>query len=205
MTHREKREVIVEQIKEAAQAYKDNLVGNSYMYVFDNRYIEVLYKTERFLHLTGADTNLGAKDFYKKSIKRQLTQKQIFFSERHPYDLCKRKMEYLSAINKLTCENIKVLEDITTESAFYVFGFTEMNFTLGLFEDRDLAGTLKSEFLIPASLRTDDCISKSRKVHNINLILKKSNTEKYYNEIMYTDSTDIKLLPIEIKSKIKLK
>ncbi|MCD8045757.1 MAG: hypothetical protein LUE90_03745 [Clostridiales bacterium] len=35
------------------------------MYVFDNRYIEVIFKKENFRHLTGIDTNLTANPALK--------------------------------------------------------------------------------------------------------------------------------------------
>lgn len=33
------------------------------MYVFDDRYIEVIYKTVNFKHLTGVDSHLPANQF----------------------------------------------------------------------------------------------------------------------------------------------
>ena len=35
------------------------------MYVFDDRYIEVIYKADNFKHLTGVDSHLSAKQFFK--------------------------------------------------------------------------------------------------------------------------------------------
>ena len=58
------REEIVAKINNAAVLYKNNLVGRKFLYVFENRYIEVIYKSENFRHLTGVDTMLSAKAFY---------------------------------------------------------------------------------------------------------------------------------------------
>lgn len=44
------------QIKYVAVLYKQHLVGRKFMYIFDNRYIEVIFKKENFRHLTGIDT-----------------------------------------------------------------------------------------------------------------------------------------------------
>lgn len=38
------REQIVREINKAAQLYKQHLVGKKFLYVFDERYIEVCYK-----------------------------------------------------------------------------------------------------------------------------------------------------------------
>ena len=63
---------IVKDICFAAKLYKENLVGKTFLYVFDGRYIEVLYKASNFRHLTGVDTNLSAKQFYEYALKNQL-------------------------------------------------------------------------------------------------------------------------------------
>jgi len=60
------------QIKSAAALFKQHLVGRKFMYVFDNRYIEVIFKKENFRHLTGIDTNLSANQFYQYAVKGKL-------------------------------------------------------------------------------------------------------------------------------------
>lgn len=35
---------LLECIKQSAKIYKSDLVGNKFMYIFDGRYIEVIYK-----------------------------------------------------------------------------------------------------------------------------------------------------------------
>ena len=40
------KEAIAGEICKAAKLYKEHLVGRRFIYVFDGRYIEVLYKTE---------------------------------------------------------------------------------------------------------------------------------------------------------------
>lgn len=46
------REKIVQEIKKAAALYKKYLVGKRFLYVFEGRYIEVIYKSANFRHLT---------------------------------------------------------------------------------------------------------------------------------------------------------
>ena len=50
------REKIVQEIKTAASLYKKHLVGKRFLYVFEGRYIEVIYKAANFRHLTGVAT-----------------------------------------------------------------------------------------------------------------------------------------------------
>ncbi len=37
--------------------YKDYFVGNTYMFVYEKQYIEVMFKKSSFLHLTGVEVN----------------------------------------------------------------------------------------------------------------------------------------------------
>ena len=74
------REKIVQEIKTAASLYKKHLVGKRFLYVFEGRYIEVIYKAANFRHLTGVATNLSAKQFYNYAAKKLLQASQIYFT-----------------------------------------------------------------------------------------------------------------------------
>lgn len=56
MSKKQDRIKTVRAICHAARLYKTNLVGNKFLYFFDNRYIEVIYKADSFKHLTGVDS-----------------------------------------------------------------------------------------------------------------------------------------------------
>ena len=79
MGKQQDRRIIVQDIKNAAKLYKQYLVGKKFMYVFENKYIEVIYKSANFRHLTGGDTKLSAKQFYSYAVKNILQASQIFF------------------------------------------------------------------------------------------------------------------------------
>lgn len=55
---------IIKRIHNAAKNYKQHFVGNTFMFVYEGRYVEVIFKKNCFLHLTGVNTNLRADDFY---------------------------------------------------------------------------------------------------------------------------------------------
>ena len=63
------RKKIASEIAAAAKAYKRNLVGKTFLYIFDGQCIEVIFKIKDFKHLTGVDSLLSAQDFYKKADK----------------------------------------------------------------------------------------------------------------------------------------
>ena len=51
MGKQQDREKIVQEIKVAADLYRKHLVGKRFLYVFEGRYIEVLYKAANFRRL----------------------------------------------------------------------------------------------------------------------------------------------------------
>lgn len=114
------REQVVAAIQAAAQAYKDRLVGRTFLYVFDQRFIEVLYKAQNFKHLTGVDSRLSARDFYKAALRHQLQGTQIFFNARHPYQLCVRKLQHLQDVAALAYGESFLLEEIVTDTRRYM-------------------------------------------------------------------------------------
>lgn len=78
MGKQQDREKIVQEIKVAADLYRKHLVGKRFLYVFEGRYIEVLYKAANFRHLTGVATNLSAKKFYSYAAKKCFRLRRYF-------------------------------------------------------------------------------------------------------------------------------
>ena len=68
-TKEQKKENLKQQIIAAANAYSRDLAGKTFLYVFGNEHFEVMFPVDRFLHLTGVETGLQAKDFYQKEIE----------------------------------------------------------------------------------------------------------------------------------------
>lgn len=199
MAFRQKKIEIVYKIIAFAKDYKEHLLGNTFMFVFDNRYIEVSFRKDEFAHLTGVDKTLSAKKFFDEAIRGTLRDTQISFSTRHPYKVCAKKMGQLQYLAKALHTEGFVLENIVTNSATYKFGFTEMNFTLCLGEDIDNQGERRSDYFIAQSFRVEDAFTKSEDVYALDYILKKKNTEKYYNQILLGTIDEDSLLPENIK------
>lgn len=61
----DKKNVIRQGITEAEIVYFQNLAGKTFLYVCGDEYFEVSFPIDHFLHLTGVETRLSAKDFYK--------------------------------------------------------------------------------------------------------------------------------------------
>ncbi|MCD8002303.1 MAG: PBECR4 domain-containing protein [Clostridia bacterium] len=191
---------IAGEIKQAAKIYKQKLLGKRFMYVFDNRYIEVIYKAENFRHLTGVDTNLSAKRFYDYAVRGTLSASQIGFSAQHPYSLCIRKLKHIGSIATLAYSECFMLEEIKTNTMSYKFGTTDLNFTLCLNKDSSQGNSEKNECFIVHSLRDEDCFSKSKDVYTVTHIFSRQNDKKLYTDIIYADkASSIAGLPDCIK------
>ena len=79
------------QVIQAAKAYKDNLAGKVFLYVYGACYFEVVFQTDQFLHLTGVGTSLRARDFYQKAKDLILSILLDTFSSRNFYAACSSK------------------------------------------------------------------------------------------------------------------
>lgn len=191
---------ITKDIINSAQQYKNFLLGKTFLYVFNNKYIEISFRKIDFAHLTGVDKHLSAKEFYKEAIRGTLRANQIFFSNRYPKDLCKKKLTELKNLIKIINTELFLLEDISTKTAIYKFGFTELNFTLCVCEDCDKYGNKKSNYYIPQSFRVEDCFKKATNVYDIQYIFSKNNNEKIYKKLEYGNITSLNILNNDIKS-----
>lgn len=193
------REEIAREICSAAKLYKEYLVGKRFLYVFDDRYIEVLYKIANFKHLTGVECKMSAGEFYKNALKNKLQGFQIYFSNRHPYALCKRKVKHLCDISLLASSENFMLEEIVTNTRTYKFGTTDTEFSLCMNREYDERGNEKGDCYIVESLRDEDCFSKSKNVYTVTHILAKNNTVPLYTHVLFSEkSSYLKKLPESI-------
>lgn len=196
---------LAKQICRASQIYDKFLVGKTFMYVFDNRYIEVVFRKKDFSHLTGVETSLYAEQFYKIAIKNKLQHTQFRFSQRHPHNLSVKKINQLLTIDKIINEEMLILETLQTKTTTYKFGITELEFTVCMDKDLNTDGSEKSHYFIAKSLRIEDSFNRGINTHEVNMILSKPNNEKLYNEITYIDTgVIVETLPEPIKSKINI-
>ncbi|MCD7731963.1 MAG: PBECR4 domain-containing protein [Oscillospiraceae bacterium] len=193
------RKNVAREINEAAKLYKKHLVGKRFMYVFDNRYIEVLFKAESFRHLTGVDTHLSAKSFYSYATRGILEASQIRFTATHPYDLCVRKIKHIGSIATMAVSECFMLEEVKTDTMSYKFGTTDLNFTLCLNKETDGEG----DSYVVQSLRDEDCFSKSKTAYAVTHIFSCRTDEKIYKDLLYIDkSASMSDLPDCIKQKL---
>lgn len=191
---------IVETIIKAAAEYKAKMVGRSFLYVFEGRSIEVVYRTKDFMHLTGVDSNSSAEQFFKDAIRGRLQPKQIFFSTRHPYDLCSKKMTQLGNLSRIIDTELFILEDTETNTFTYKFGLSDLELTVCLSEDTDQNGNVVGDHYIARSLRVEDSFDRADGAFEVQYIFSKKNGCRKYDTIMYMDKRmEIKDLPEKVR------
>lgn len=77
-TKADKKNAIRQDIIDSAAIYSQSLAGKAFLYdVYGEDFFEVSFPVDHFLHLTGVETKLSAKDFYKNAKKAKLTNSQF--------------------------------------------------------------------------------------------------------------------------------
>lgn len=178
----DKRSIIVK-INEAASLYKQHLVGRRFMYVFDGRYVEVLYKKSSFRHLTGVESTFGAEQFFNLAAKGKLRAEQVVFPP-DKFDLCLKKSQFVCHIAALARSESFMLERIGTSTASFAIGATDLNFALLMNRHGN------DECYSADSLRKGDCFSICENVYAITHIFSKRNDEKLYTDLHYCESAE---------------
>ena len=125
----DKKNAIRQGITEAEIVYCQNLAGKTFLYVCGDEYFEVSFLIDHFLHLTGVETRLSTKDFYKNAKKSILTNNQFYFDARHVYANAKRKLPCLKRLPELTNEMVCVLKNMETMTITYKLSVTNLEFT----------------------------------------------------------------------------
>ena len=146
-TKTDKKNAIRQAIVDAAIVYSQNLAGKTFLYVYGDEYFEVSFPIDHFLHLTGVETRLSAKDFYKNAKKSILTNNQFYFDARHIYVNAKKKLPCLKRLPELTNEMVCILKNMETMTITYKLSVTNLEFTLGLTENKDNTGSKINDLL----------------------------------------------------------
>lgn len=200
----DKKNKIRQEIIDSAVTYSKHLAGKNFLYVYGMEYFEVSFPTDHFLHLTGVETGLSAKDFYKNAKKGKLASNQFYFTDRHPYANARRKLPCLRRISDLTNEVVCILKDMRTKSVTYKISVTNLEFTLGLVENVDKQGKKVNNLFLPMSLRIEDSsVEKSTDGEIVDFIFEKDASYTKYTNLLVSDNN--KAIPENIRYLIESK
>lgn len=194
----DKKNAIRQDIIDSAGIYSQNLAGKAFLYVYGEEFFEVSFPVDHFLHLTGVETTLSAKDFYKNAKKGKLTNSQFYFDARHPYANAKKKLPCLKRLPELTNDMVCILKDMQTVTIIYKLSVTNLEFTLGLNENVDNQGKKINDFFLPMSLRVEDTsVEKSNDGEIVDFIFSKDASKTKYDSILVKDKH--KIIPDSVK------
>lgn len=191
-TKTDKKNAIRQDIIDSAGVYSQNLAGKAFLYVYGEEFFEVSFPVDHFLHLTGVETTLSAKDFYKNAKKGKLTNSQFYFDARHPYANAKKKLPCLKRLPELTNDMVCILKDMQTVTIIYKLSVTNLEFTLSLTENVDNQGKKINDFFLPMSLRVEDTsVEKSNAGEIVDFIFSKDASKTKYDSILVEDKHKI--------------
>ena len=200
-TKTDKKNAIRQGIIDSAVIYSQNLAGKAFLYVYGDEYFEASFPVDHFLHLTGVETKLSAKDFYKNAKKGKLTNSQFYFDARHPYANAKKKLPCLKRLPELTNDMVCILKDMQTVTIKYKLSVTNLEFTLGLTENTDDKVKKVNDFFLPMSLRVEDSsVEKSNDGEIVDFIFSKDASMAKYDTLLVEDKH--KSIPERIKQLI---
>lgn len=201
-TKTDKKNMIRQNIIDSAAIYSQNLAGKVFLYVYENEFFEVSFPVDHFLHLTGVETRLSAKDFYKNAKRAILRNNQFYFDTRHPYANAKKKLPCLKRLPELTNDTVCILKDMRTLTIVYKLSVTNLEFTLGLTENTDDKGNKINDFFLPMSLRVEDSsVEKSNDGEVVDFIFSRDASVSRYETLLVKDES--KNIPNCIKHLIK--
>ena len=173
---------ILRQIMNGAEDYSEYLAGRDFLVLYAGKTKELSFFAENYKHLCGVDTELFAKDFYKKALNRTLDISEIGFSNVHPMELATEKAKALCRMTDMLTEAPLIFDEINTKTKKYPFALTDRKTTLLFGID---AG---KNVIVPQSLRGEDkSKTKYRQAYPVDFILYKEHNEKIYSDVAYGD------------------
>lgn len=197
-TKADKKNAIRQDIINSAVIYSQSLAGKAFLYVYGEEFFEVSFPVDHFLHLTGVETKISAKDFYKNAKKAKLTNSQFYFDARHPYANAKKKLPCLKRLPELTNDTVCILKDMQTVTIIYKLSVTNLEFTLGFTENIDVNGNKINDFFLPMSLRVEETsVEKSKGGEIVDFIFSKDASVAKYDILMVEEKN--KTIPDSIR------
>lgn len=188
MKSKHNSKTILNRVVNLAKQYKDTLVGKTFLVLYEGHSVELLFKTENFLHLCGIDSVLYAKDFYRKAVKGQLQSTEISFSSVHPYVFADIKTSYLAQAFSIFTKDSLVITNISTSTRSFKLGTTDLEIVFCFDVQYDNTGKIINDVLIPYSLRIENIANnKFNQMFEVDYVLSKPTGAKQYSTIEFGD------------------
>ena len=193
----------IDVIVNVAENYRKYLQDKVFLIVYlenaTTKTVEVEFRDNHFLHLTGVSTKLSAKRFYEKCINRKLSQEDF---ELDKSGKTQQKLLVLPFLHELLYHNCMIGSFINSGiciRADYFVGNTKAVLSVGFRYGK------KVDF--PVTLYKEDVRKLSQPTNKVLAIFARDYNEKYYRKCTYlSKGQEIDKLPIshEIKALIQV-
>jgi len=190
-------------ITTAAQNYKNYLQDKNFLIIYQNKQktetVQVGFRDNHFLHLTGVKTNLSAQRFYEKCLNHKLSEQEI---ELDKQGKSQQKLTVLPFLHELLYHNCMIGTFINSGiyiKADYFIGNTKAVLSVGF-----RSGS-KTDF--PVTLYREDIRKLAHPTNKVLAIFVKDFHQSLYTKHIYlSKGYNINKLPIsnDVKMLIQL-
>lgn len=196
-------------LKESAIKYKENLKDKNLLIIYKEKteikYIEILFLSRNFMHLTGVKCNsnngkcMPANQFFQACLNNKLSYKDIIMKQN---GTTKLKLDILSQLININ-KNFKMIGEYNSYKNELITEILlgNINMCLGLTKNI-------SSYYVPNTLLKEDIRKIVIKPYRIIAVLKKNvEDEQYQNVVFLNKKIDINVIKsnTELSEKINIK
>ena len=189
----------IKTIVEAASNYEKYLNDRSFLIVYKtergSQYVEVVFRSWHFLHLTGLKTKMTAAQFYEACIDNKLSEKDVVFDDSGKVG---QKIKVLPYLHDLLYHNCMIGEFINSGimiQADYFVGDTKLILSVGFRRE--------SNRDVPVTLYSGDVRKLTSPTNKVLAIFARRYPETKYKELTYV-SKGVNLSELELPSDVIL-
>ena len=189
----------IKTIVEAASNYEKYLNDRSFLIVYKtergSQFVEVVFRSWHFLHLTGLKTKMTAAQFYEACLENKLSEKDVVFDNSGKVG---QKIKVLPYLHDLLYHNCMIGDFINSGimiQADYFVGDTKLILSVGFRRE--------SNRDVPVTLYSGDVRKLTSPTNKVLAILTRRYPETKYKELTYV-SKNLNLNELKLPSDVDL-
>ena len=181
--------IISSRIINAARQYKTDFIGKTFLVFYEGKSAEIIFRVDNFMHLCGVGSNLSPQNFFKRAVKGQLNDNELYYNHNHPFSFANIKTQNLANALTIFKRDSLVVTDITTVTRNYKLGTTDLDVVLCFDMQLNANGLPKSDILYPYSLRIESIANnKYNNIYEVDYVLSKKTGSKEYTAVEFGNS-----------------
>ena len=190
---------VISTIVEAASNYEKFLNNRNFLIVYKsektNEYVEVVFRSWHFLHLTGLKTKLTAIQFYEACIDNKLSEKDLILENNGKV---RQKIQVLPYLHDLLYHNCMIGNFINSGimiQADYFVGDTKLILSVGFRRELDRD--------VPVTLYSGDIRKLTNPTHRVLAIFVRRYPDTVYKDTTYV-AKNVDLAELELPEEVVL-